>query len=42
MLVAAAITLVAALALRETKGASLHALDAEDQARERALAEGRA
>jgi MFS family permease len=41
MLVAAAITLVAALALRETKGASLHALDAEDQARERALAEGR-
>jgi MFS family permease len=41
MLVASAITLVAALALRETRGASLHALDAEDQARERALAEGR-
>ncbi|MEU4385066.1 MFS transporter [Promicromonospora sp. NPDC023805] len=41
MLVASVITLVAALALRETKGASLHALDAEDQARERALAEGR-
>ncbi|WP_129785620.1 MFS transporter [Promicromonospora panici] len=38
MLVAAAITLVAALALRETRGASLHDLDAEDQARERALA----
>jgi MFS family permease len=38
MLVAATVTLVAALALRETKGASLHALDAEDQARERALA----
>ncbi|GAA4716411.1 putative arabinose efflux permease, MFS family [Promicromonospora umidemergens] len=41
MLVASAITLVAALALRETRGASLHDLDAEDQARERALAEGR-
>lgn len=41
MLVAAAVTLVAALALRETRGASLHALDAEDEARERALAEGR-
>ncbi|MFC8799882.1 MFS transporter [Promicromonospora sp. NPDC057138] len=38
MLIAAAVTLVAALALRETRGASLHALDAEDQARERALA----
>ena len=38
MLVASAITLVAALALRETRGASLHDLDAEDQARERALA----
>jgi MFS family permease len=38
MLVAAAVTLVAALALRETRGASLHDLDAEDQARERALA----
>ncbi|GAB2480889.1 MFS transporter [Promicromonospora xylanilytica] len=38
MLVAATITLVAALALRETRGASLHDLDAEDQARERALA----
>ncbi|GHH73565.1 MFS transporter [Promicromonospora soli] len=38
MAIAAAITLVAALALRETRGASLHALDAEDQARERALA----
>ncbi|MCP2263115.1 MFS transporter [Promicromonospora thailandica] len=42
MAVAALITLVAALALRETKGASLHALDAEDQARERAAAGGRA
>lgn len=41
MLVAAAVTLVAALALRETRGASLHALDAEDEARERALTEGR-
>lgn len=38
MMVAAAVTLVAALALRETRGASLHDLDAEDQARERALA----
>ena len=38
MLVAATVTLVAALALRETRGASLHDLDAEDQARERALA----
>ncbi|MFD2796919.1 MFS transporter [Promicromonospora vindobonensis] len=38
MAVAAAITLVAALALRETRGASLHDLDAADQARERALA----
>jgi MFS family permease len=38
MLVAASVTLVAALALRETRGASLHDLDAEDQARERALA----
>jgi MFS family permease len=38
MAVAAAITLVAALALRETRGASLHDLDAEDQARVRALA----
>ena len=36
--IAATITLVAALALRETRGASLHDLDAEDQARERALA----
>jgi MFS family permease len=41
MALAAVVTLVAALALRETRGASLHALDAEDQARERALAEGR-
>ncbi|WP_285102632.1 MFS transporter [Promicromonospora sp. MEB111] len=41
MAIAAVITLIAALALRETKGASLHALDAEDQARERELAEGR-
>ncbi|GGM15277.1 MFS transporter [Promicromonospora citrea] len=42
MAVAALITLVAALALRETKGASLHALDAEDQAREQTTAGGRA
>ena len=33
LLVACGITVVAVLALRETRGSSLHALDAEDRAR---------